>query len=48
MQEFLDEIAVAVDARVDTPAAHYLYDVDDDSESLSNNENENFSLNGQA
>ena len=37
---FLDEVAVVV-ARAKTPAAHYLYNVDNESESLSNNERGN-------
>ena len=41
VQEFLDEVAVAVDARAETPAAHYLYNVDNENQSLSNNEKDN-------
>ena len=33
MQQFLNEVAVAVDTPAETPAAHYLYNVDNESES---------------
>ena len=36
MQEFLDN----ADAQEETPAAHYLYNIDNESESLSNNARE--------
>ena len=56
VQEFLDEVAVAIDTRAETPATHYLYNVDNKSESSPNNERESTyilvakgltSLNGQ-
>ena len=39
VQEFL-EVAVAIDARAETPAAHYQYNVDNESELWLNNERE--------
>ena len=52
VQEFLDEVTVAVDARAEISAAHYPYNVDNESESLSNNARETLhsqsSLYGQA